>query len=206
MQMDQENSRVSFLGRKPRDRREELLFSAVDLFLRYGYKKTTLDDLAEAVSISKSTLYHYFSNKDDLFRQATTTLVEHELASLSSRISGVTGLRSQLDEYIEVHREHLDRFRPHLRVILGERFDFISLVQDQVEELIAKKLDLLESILVQSRDRGELRECPTREIAVMLHLFIHGSLEYSSFTRLHAEVAEHPMDYIWPILKPYLVE
>ncbi len=202
--MDQGTSHTSLLGRAPRDRREELLFSAVELFLRYGYKKTTLDDLAEAANISKSTLYHYFSNKDDLFRQATTTLVDYEFSSLADRVASVEGLLPKLGEYIAVHRDHLDRFRPHLRVILGERFDFLKLVQDQVEELIAKKLELLENILIQSRDSGELTDCPTREIAVVLHLFIHGSLEYSTFTRLHAEVAEHPMDYILPILQPYI--
>ena len=48
--------------------RENILKIAQDIFSKYGYKKTTLDDIANAVRKGKSSLYYYFDSKEDLFQ------------------------------------------------------------------------------------------------------------------------------------------
>ena len=48
--------------------RENILRTAREIFSKYGYKKTTLDDIANAVRKGKSSLYYYFSSKEDCFR------------------------------------------------------------------------------------------------------------------------------------------
>ena len=39
--------------------KEDILKSAVDLFLNYGFKSVTMDDIASAQGISKKTIYQY---------------------------------------------------------------------------------------------------------------------------------------------------
>jgi AcrR family transcriptional regulator len=51
------------------EKRKELLAKAVTCFTRYGYSKTTLDDVAKETGINKASLYHYFKNKEELFLQ-----------------------------------------------------------------------------------------------------------------------------------------
>ena len=58
----------SSLNSKKDTVREEILTVAQDIFSRYGYKKTTLDDIAQAIRKGKSSLYYYFSSKEDLFQ------------------------------------------------------------------------------------------------------------------------------------------
>ena len=48
--------------------RENILKIAQEIFSKYGYKKTTLDDIANAVRKGKSSLYYYFDSKEDLFQ------------------------------------------------------------------------------------------------------------------------------------------
>lgn len=48
--------------------REKILHNAADLFLTYGFKSVTMDDISNHMGISKKTIYQHFSNK--------TTLVE----------------------------------------------------------------------------------------------------------------------------------
>ncbi len=55
-------------GNKKDVNREHILKIAQDIFSRYGYKKTTLDDIANAVRKGKSSLYYYFESKEDLFQ------------------------------------------------------------------------------------------------------------------------------------------
>lgn len=50
-------------------KREQILEAARHIFSRYGYNKTTLEDIGEAVGMKKNSLYHYFQNKEDLFQQ-----------------------------------------------------------------------------------------------------------------------------------------
>lgn len=47
----------------------KILESAREYFFRYGYKKTSMDDIAEAAGVAKGSLYNYFKNKEDLFIQ-----------------------------------------------------------------------------------------------------------------------------------------
>jgi AcrR family transcriptional regulator len=54
---------------KTDEKRKDLLVKAVSCFSRFGYSKTTLDDVARAAKMNKATLYHYFKNKEELFLQ-----------------------------------------------------------------------------------------------------------------------------------------
>ncbi|KAB1157186.1 MULTISPECIES: TetR/AcrR family transcriptional regulator [Tenacibaculum] len=46
--------------------RDKILEKAGQMFLNYGFKSVTMDDIAGDLAISKKTLYKYFSNKSDL--------------------------------------------------------------------------------------------------------------------------------------------
>lgn len=49
--------------------KEELLENISELFLKYGLRSTSMDDICSHLKISKKTLYQLFSNKDDLVEQ-----------------------------------------------------------------------------------------------------------------------------------------
>jgi len=51
-------------------RKVEILEGAIGIFLKYGFKKTSMDDVAKSVSISRQALYLHFSTKEDLFQAA----------------------------------------------------------------------------------------------------------------------------------------
>lgn len=64
------------------DTRETLLKTAQKLFARFGFNKTTVDEIASAAHIAKSTLYHHFTSKEDIFR----AVIEREGKTLAKRI------------------------------------------------------------------------------------------------------------------------
>lgn len=49
-------------------KRERILEGAKQVFLAYGYSRTTMDDIARAVDVSRPALYLLFKNKADIFR------------------------------------------------------------------------------------------------------------------------------------------
>lgn len=53
------------------DIQEKILNSAKDLFLTFGYEKTSMDKISKKAGISKSNLYNYFKSKDEIFYTLT---------------------------------------------------------------------------------------------------------------------------------------
>lgn len=51
------------------NRREQIFATALQLFARYGYKKTTVEDIAGALRLTKGALYLYVKNKQDLYEK-----------------------------------------------------------------------------------------------------------------------------------------
>lgn len=75
-------------GVKKDANRENILKIAREIFSKYGFKKTTLDDIANAVRKGKSSLYYYFESKEDLFQAVIMKEVDilaHELEIVINR-------------------------------------------------------------------------------------------------------------------------
>lgn len=61
-----------------------LLLKAIDVYFRYGYKKTTLDEVASAVDLSRQTIYQKYKSKKNLFIEAVTFLLDNTLNDIES--------------------------------------------------------------------------------------------------------------------------
>ncbi|MFC9497421.1 TetR/AcrR family transcriptional regulator [Streptomyces sp. NPDC056975] len=56
------------------DRLDEVLDAAYDCLTRYGVRRTTMDDIASTMGVSRSAVYQYVRNKDDAFRRLAERL------------------------------------------------------------------------------------------------------------------------------------
>lgn len=80
--------------------REAILEIAQEIFSRFGYKKTTLDDIANAVRKGKSSLYYYFSSKEDLFQAVIIKEVDILKQALEKVVFRSLDPEEKLREYI----------------------------------------------------------------------------------------------------------
>ena len=65
--------------------KKEIINIASILFLQYGCKNVTMDDIANEMSISKKTIYTYFKNKTDLVKAGVFKIFK----DVNSRVSSV---------------------------------------------------------------------------------------------------------------------
>jgi TetR/AcrR family transcriptional regulator, cholesterol catabolism regulator len=68
--------------------REEIIRESTELFLRYGIRSVSMDDIARHLSISKKTIYQYFSDKEELILNVTRNYLEEEMKELEEIASG----------------------------------------------------------------------------------------------------------------------
>ncbi len=115
------------------DTRETILTTAQKLFGRYGFNKTTVDEIAAAAHIAKSTLYHHFASKEDIFRG----VIEREGEDLARRIhfavEAAGSPKEKLQAYVVTRMSRLrelTNFYSALREEYLEHYPFIESVRN----------------------------------------------------------------------------
>jgi AcrR family transcriptional regulator len=66
--------------------REEILNVARELFERFGFKKTTMEDIAKQVGKSKSALYYYYKTKEEIFEAVVLGDIESLQAGVADAV------------------------------------------------------------------------------------------------------------------------
>ncbi|HMJ67273.1 MAG TPA: TetR/AcrR family transcriptional regulator [Cyclobacteriaceae bacterium] len=79
--------------------KDRILKGAEELFLKYGVRSVSMDDIARHLSISKKTIYQYFVDKDEIVTQVTL----HHLDQTKSGFDILTSAsKNALDELIRI--------------------------------------------------------------------------------------------------------
>jgi AcrR family transcriptional regulator len=94
--------------------RDKILQGALELFLKYGIRSVSMDDIARHLSISKKTIYQYFVDKDDIVTQATANHMVHTKTDFDNltRMS-----KNALDELMRIQmfmRKNMQDMNPSL--------------------------------------------------------------------------------------------
>src|SRR3954447_26562592 len=113
--------------RLPEERPEQILNAALEVFGEHGLAAARLEDIAKRAGLSKGTIYLYFPNKEELFREMVRHTVisqieEGERLLESSEAKATNVLREHMRHYWEFIRS--DDFAPLFRLIHAEIQNF----------------------------------------------------------------------------------
>lgn len=79
------------------EREITIVEAAFETFSRYGVKRTSMSDIAQAAGMSRQTLYNAFSNKDEILQATIRLFADRAIADIEARLIGVNALGDQLD-------------------------------------------------------------------------------------------------------------
>jgi AcrR family transcriptional regulator len=163
----------------PEERPRQILAAALEVFGEHGLAAARLDDIAKRAGLSKGTIYLYFPNKEELFREMVRHLVVTPLEGAEREFASTP--RGATDSVIAFAREYWAfirsaQFAPLFRLIHAEIRNFPDLARFYNEEVIARGHGLLASLIERGRQTGEFREMDSRVAARMLMapLVMHG--------------------------------
>ncbi|MBL8128215.1 MAG: TetR/AcrR family transcriptional regulator [Chloroflexia bacterium] len=77
-------------------KRERVADAALIVFQRYGFARTTMSDIAEAVGMSRPALYLLFPNKEEIFAAAVLSANARNLREIQSHLASMADLEQQL--------------------------------------------------------------------------------------------------------------
>jgi AcrR family transcriptional regulator len=149
--------------------RNQIVSTASQIFSRFGFKKTTMDEIAQAMRKGKSSIYYYFTSKEEIFE----AVVEHEAGLLRSEIkralenSGIP--QDKLRSYVLTRMkgfQKLSNIHEALKSDYLLNLDFIHRMREKYDN---EEIALVKDILQSGVNKGVFRveNCHIAAIAII---------------------------------------
>ena len=155
--------------RRPEHRPQQIIDAALEVFGECGLAKARLDDIAKRAGVSKGTIYLYFPNKEELFREVVR---QTAVASIEAGERTVTHGTPTEQLYAAMRGYWTFVRSPHFntlhRLVIGELHQFPDLARFYADEVVARGLKLLSGIIRRGIDAGEFRDVDPMIAARML--------------------------------------
>ncbi len=176
-------------------RSDEIIQAAKGLIARFGFRKTTMEEIAQAARIAKATLYHYFTSKEDILRE----IIHREGNILRAKLQQVVAQGKTPEEklilYARTRFHALRDLALYYKAMTEEFYSHMPFVERERREFDAFELDTLEQLLREGVERGEF-EIPDPRLYAFLLLQAMKGLEYPLATgvALHMDDKELDLD------------
>jgi len=153
------------------DTRNIIIKVADKLFSRFGFHKTSMDEIARIARKAKGSLYYHFSSKEELFKE----VVSKEINNLKRTLTNIVE-DPNLDASEKIKKYLVERmvvlnnsanYHETLRADFFEHFDFIDSLRTDLDNW---EKENLKKIILQGTENGEF--APVKEMDVLLDMFI----------------------------------
>ena len=145
--------------RRPEHRPQQIIDAALAVFGECGLANARLQDIASRAGVSKGTIYLYFPNKEELFREMirqTAVAAIERAEKLITHGSPTEQLVAFMKGYWQFVRSPV--FGTIYRLVLGELHQFPDLARFYAHDVEARVLGLVNGIIRRGVDTGEFRE------------------------------------------------
>lgn len=134
--------------------REHLVQAARQVFIRYGFKKTALDDIAREARKGKSTIYYYFKSKDEIFKAVIEAEAEIRTASIDEHVSAETDPRQRLRTYIYTRLTSLKKVENYYEAIKNDLLDNLYFISSLRTNHFDSEVAFVKKLLIEGVDQG----------------------------------------------------
>ena len=133
--------------------REQLVQAARQVFVRFGYKKTALDDIAREARKGKSTIYYYFKSKDDIFKAVIDAEAEIRAKTIDGQISMLEDPQLKLKTYIYVRMLTLKKVGNYYEAIKNDLLDNLYFVNSFRSNHFDAEINLIKDLLLEGIEK-----------------------------------------------------
>ena len=136
---------------------KQIIIAAGETFHRFGYKKTTMDDIALSAGKGKSSLYYYFKNKEEVFEAVVDMEAQHIINDIHEALAETELPLDKLRKYIRIR---MQRFvaRGNLYLALNDNFlatfSFIEKIRIKHQDW---EMEVITEILKEGITRGDFK-------------------------------------------------
>lgn len=183
---------------KGQERAESLMAAAIDLFTERDYASVTIQDITRRAGVTHSLVYYHFKNKEELFNQAVTNLIQRTIKG--NQVSR----KNHHDpvDLIEDWFENNIKMSQDLRKLVKIMFDYVGprqespSVRNAINDFYREEHRILASNVAQGVANGCFLDVDPVRIASFVSTHIDG-IFYDSFIRDKDDIARAMHDLKW---------
>lgn len=151
------------------EKKEAIKKAALKVFAKYGYYKTTLDDIAETVGIKKNSLYYYFPNKESLFEEIVREESEKMFYHVKTAIAAVDDYEEKIKTFFREFMCYRTRHKKNLSISIENMIEIGQVVEQYFSEYFLKTKEMLSELLKEGIKNGQLE---THDADLLSHVLL----------------------------------
>jgi len=179
--------------------RDQIVEASRQIFSRFGFRKTTMEEIAQAVKKGKSSIYYYFQSKEDIYKaviEKEATLIRDEL---TDAISNAANPADKLKAYVGTRMRTFQAMVNFYEAIKNEyltHLDFINKVREKYDR---EEIQMVESVLKDGIIRNEFTLNDTELAAIAIVTAMKG-LEIPLFMNKNQPNLDERIDHLLNVL------
>jgi AcrR family transcriptional regulator len=181
------------------DIRNQIIEASRNIFSRFGFRKTTMDEIAQSMGKGKSSIYYYFKSKEEIY----VAVIEHEAEYLRQEvlksISKVDNSADKLRCYVLTRMKTLRKVSNFYRAVhtkVASDYDFIETIRTKYDR---EEISLLQSILEEGVKKGVFRVKEPEIASIGIFTALKG-LEIPMFWSNQKKDAENQLEELLNLL------
>lgn len=131
--------------------RQKIIITAGQIFSRYGFRKTTMDEIARDLKMGKSSVYYYFKGKEEIFQAVVlyeANLLRNELTTAIKAVDSPIG---KMEKYIFTRMKAFEKLANYYNAIFDKNlahYEFIEKIREKYdrEEIAILRLILYDGV------------------------------------------------------------
>ncbi len=182
--------------------RADILKAAEKLFQQFGLRKTTMEDIAKAMGKGKSTLYYYYTNKEEIFDAVVMKEMWEVFEVTKKAVESVNTAAQKLKAFARAKIESLQQKSNLYGIVTGEIKETHRCFENAKKEYYQQEVKLITNILQHGIGAGEFKEVIGDDIDVLPFVIVSAfaGLGRDLFTQHQFPGIETRMDSIVNIL------
>jgi len=133
--------------------RRKVVITAGQIFSRYGFKKTTMEEIAKGLKMGKSSVYYYFESKEEIFEAVVLYEANVLRSELTTAIKAVDSPVEKMRSYVFVRMKSFEKLSNYYNAIFDSNLDHFDFIETIREKYDREELAILRLILYHGARR-----------------------------------------------------
>jgi AcrR family transcriptional regulator len=135
--------------------RARIIDIARNIFTHFGFKKTTMEEIAQATKKGKSSIYYYFSSKEEIFKAVVEKEAEELKSELARKTENINDPIEKLKMYILVRMRKLDKLTNFYSALKSDYLGHLEFIEEIRKKYDKEEIRIVAGIIQDGIDRGK---------------------------------------------------
>lgn len=153
---------------KEAESRQKILDCARELYIEFGLRRTSMDDVAKRVGIGRATLYRRFSDKDQLFQAVILREIQQDIERIEKHIQGIENHLDGLKEAFTMAVLSINGNPLLGRLLVTEPEQILPFLTAKFDNVMGFATQYLGGQIAKAQEKGDIKKLHANTTAEMI--------------------------------------